>query len=473
MAEKVADAKEVTNLFSLSAHKDSDSLPNAAELDLIEQIRNAVPDELQRRKSIGLDYPCLFGDVALARVLRGCGGDVDQAQTWFKRCLENVAEYKIDDLIARMTKVLDEHPDEPCGSTHMLPNYSEVKDYVREIFHYSKCAGSGDLINYFAWSDINSQGILDNLDWDKFVQYHRGATILRMVVLERQSRLQGRMVKVIWVCDTLGVGITEAKNKEFEDKFGKDVNKFNECICAEVMRKMCFVNCPWWADKMYKSLSRIIPEGVKKKISIVNGTGLDDPEFVRFMGGKSNLQVILQSRVGLVGNAKPITPSGEITIGRRGAWDYTVDGKKGQTISWVFEVVGAATDFFVGVPDVGFSVKTYYSLSDDEVNKLAEEASESKAAGSSEDASGPPGMDEETVVPEKMVGAPQGKVGGTYEITKDGVISLQWSNMHSKVRSKTIKYKVKVHEPGTARADAVCSSSNSGSSSSSSGSDSD
>eukprot|EP00931_Biecheleriopsis_adriatica_P032725 TRINITY_DN19059_c0_g1_i1.p1 TRINITY_DN19059_c0_g1~~TRINITY_DN19059_c0_g1_i1.p1 ORF type:complete len:432 (+),score=89.38 TRINITY_DN19059_c0_g1_i1:25-1320(+) len=414
--------------LGLGESQDSDSPPTADELRLLGQLREMFAEDLSLREAKGLNTPCIFGDFALTRVLRGCMGDLDKAATWLRRLFDNMEQFELDGLIDSMCKKLDEHPELPLGHACMLPNYDELKTYLNEIYHFPKLASSGDPINYFAFCDVDSQGILDNIEWDHFVQYHRAATVLRMIVLDRLSREQNRMVKTIWIGDLKGSSIRTFHNPEFQKHFDKDIAAFQQTVAAEVLRKIYALNGPWWAVQLWQMFQRLIPEGMKRKIQLLEGGGMEDPAFTSLLGGRATLQQMLLSRKGLVGGEVE-APSGEVEVARRSVFEYCVDASEHQHISWRFYLVGGMSDALLGEPDIKFSVEALWFVDGEEGD--AAEARQS-------------GLDKEELVPEEVISISMGTAQGSCKIPRRGIVSLRWSNLHSVVRAKTLNYAVEV-----------------------------
>ena len=50
--------------------------------------------------------------------------------------------------------------------------------------------------------------------------------------------------------------------------------------------------------------------------------------------------------------------------------------------------------------------------------------------------------EENVVVEAVVVQASKGEVSGKYTASRDGVITLRWSNEHSRLRSKTVRYRI-------------------------------
>eukprot|EP00971_Amphidinium_carterae_P159010 3152764-Amphidinium_carterae.1 len=324
---------------------------------------------------------------------------------------------KVYELYCEMLQQLADNPETPFGNASMLKYREEIAPYVNEIFHYPKPSTSGDLVNYFAFCDVDSQGILDNVDWEHFVQYHRSATMLRIIVLDRLSRQTNRMAKTVWIGDLKGCPLAHLKNPDFSERFSADIGKFNENVSAEVMRRMYIINGPWWAVRLWKTFKRVIPEGIRRKFNVLDGGGFDDADFVHLVGGKAQLQQMLLSRKGLVsGNTELTSKSGEVSIGRKAFFEHSVDAKVGQQVSWSFKVSDSWN--ILGEPDVLFSVMLLRLDVDVDATP------------------------EKVAISEERYAASHGLVANSYTVQEDCIVTLRWSNAHSQVRSKTVSYSV-------------------------------
>ena len=143
-----ASRKGLAANSSQKAHKELHSLdlwPERDELELVGRLRAKFADEFERRAQTGHDWPCLFSDLALARVLRGNEGYFSESVNWFQKFLDKMAEHQVDHLVSKMTQRLEESGLDR-GCTSMLPHASEIEKHFRCVFSARRLTPSGDVI---------------------------------------------------------------------------------------------------------------------------------------------------------------------------------------------------------------------------------------------------------------------------------------------------------------------------------------
>ena len=137
---------------SHKAHRELHSLdlwPEKDELELVAKLRAKFAQDLEQRAQGGRDWPCMFSDLALARVLRGNEGYFSESVNWFQSFLTKMMEFQVDDIVARMTAKLEESGLER-GCTSMLPHAPEMEKHFRCVFSAPRLTPSGDVIWWLA-----------------------------------------------------------------------------------------------------------------------------------------------------------------------------------------------------------------------------------------------------------------------------------------------------------------------------------
>ena len=95
----------------------------------------------------------------------------------------------------------------------------------------------------------------------------------------------------------------------------------------------------------------------------------------------------------------------------------------GETIAWSFSVVAGDGDGWFGASDIEFSAVLWLHP------EFAQDGQ-------------PDEPQEEDVVEALMVQASEGEISGKYTALRDSVITLRWSNEHSRMRSKGLRYRI-------------------------------
>jgi len=404
-----------------------DSMPSEKEMHQISKLKERFAEAFSAREKAGLLHPCFFGDLAIARVLRGNDGSLSMAIKWFQRFLEKANQYGIDRHYEHVIKKLDASGSQ-YGNLTMLAYYDEVKDYCRMVFTAPRPTPKGDVVQYIAFADVDRQGILDNVDWSHWVAFMRSYMILRCIEAERLSQLRGRMVRCISIFDLedSGIGLKGLPSvPDFDERQSRDVFEFMQNICAEILGHNYVLNAPWVMVKAYNWFRNFVPEKLSRKLQLMDGDGRSDPEFLRSVGSEAQLKQLLGTRVGLTIGQKD-EPSGEKDIPPGHEFQKSREVAAGQRISWSCEVLPSFADGLLGPSSVEFGVTAYW---------LGEDL------GSGDQLERSP---VEEIIPPQVMDARRGRISGSCRSTGNGVITLQWSNYNSLMRTKAVRYSVSV-----------------------------
>jgi len=410
---------------ALTAELD-DRLPSERECLLLAKLRETFKDEFERRRLTGTLHDCFFGDLALARVLRGNGGELQAAKEWFGRFLLKAAEYGLDSLVERVRGAY-EAAGTDYGNLTMLPHHEEVHPFFRCVFTAPRPTPRGDVIWYMPLSDIDRAALAERVKPEHFVQFMRALMVLRCLEAERLSRAQGRLVKVYALLDLEGSGASSTglpSAPAFDALHAAHVGPFMQEMCAEVLAPSYVLNAPWLMVKAFNWFSALVPERLSRKLKLLDGDGSDDAEFLALVG-EAQLRFLRGSRVGLLEGLED-EAEGQREIAAGEALEKRRDVAQGQRISWRFSVL-AGYDSFLGVSDLDFGATALWLPEPGEA--LGEEL-------------------EEQLLPERTVTAADGEICGSLLVPRAGVVTLRWSNGHSVLRAKNLRFAVHVAPAG-------------------------
>lgn len=410
---------------TISPPHELDSLPTEKEKLQIAKLRERFQEAFSLREQAGLLHPCFFGDLAIARVLRGNDGSLSMAIKWFERFLDKANQYNVDRHYEYVMQRLDASGSQ-YGNLTMLPYYEEVQDYFRMVFTAPKPNPKGDVVQYLAISDIDRQGILDNVDWQHWVAFMRSYMILRCIEAERLSQLRKRMVRCISIFDLedSGVGIKGMPGlPDFDERQNRDVFEFMQNICAEILGSNYVLNAPWVMVKAYNWFSNFVPEKLSQKLRIMDGDGSRNSAFLNDIGGEQQLKHLLQTRVGLTCGQKD-EPAGVRDIPPGQDFQKTREVSAGQRVSWSCEVLANFADGLLGASSVDFGVTAYW-LGDDSGTKVHRQPVQE-------------------IIPTQTIDVKKGRITGSCKSDGNGVISFTWSNTSTMLRTKTIRYRLSV-----------------------------
>lgn len=409
-----------------------------AEEKLVNKLRRSLCRQLLERQQSGREHSCLFGQFALTRALRGNDGDSIATLHWMRVLLDKAPAWDLDKLVSEMHRRLDASPDGKPLDT-MLPHAGEVSRYIRAIFTAPETTPDGDPVNYIPLVLFDKRAIYTKMKWHHFVRYMHGATVLRIIECERLTVVQKRAVKVVTVIDLAGCGFSELVCPKFDLAYSRDVASFQTEVAAEIFGPIYVLNTPKFVMDLYWVLFRVLPERFRKKMRLVQGNGLEDPDFVRLVGGEAQLRALLAFREEVqAGEAAEDAPTcEEVRIARRGCCEVSLDVREGQRVRWSFEVLPGAGDALLGVSDVLFGVRGLWTGESKEAPEAPEERYQRLFRLLRE-------ARPEVVLAQSRVAASAGKVSGSCLADRPGVVTLAWGNGHSLARSKAVRYEVKV-----------------------------
>eukprot|EP00416_Gambierdiscus_australes_P014468 CAMPEP_0171126028 /NCGR_PEP_ID=MMETSP0766_2-20121228/112494_1 /TAXON_ID=439317 /ORGANISM="Gambierdiscus australes, Strain CAWD 149" /LENGTH=510 /DNA_ID=CAMNT_0011589033 /DNA_START=1 /DNA_END=1533 /DNA_ORIENTATION=+ len=147
------------------------------------------------------------------------------------------------------------------------------------------------------------------------------------------------------------------------------------------------MNAPWLAVKAYNCLKMFVPEKITKKMHLIDGDGLTDPNFVKAVGGETQLRQLVASRLGLVTGTAEDTGRRDVAAGDM--FQRNCDVKAGLRVEWNFAIQSGVADDWFGTSDLEFSVTALWFP---EIGALAEEAARAVSEGLVEGSLGFDGM---------------------------------------------------------------------------------
>lgn len=412
---------------------ESDPWPTERELEIVAMLRDDFKEELDKRKEDGRDYPFLFGDLALTRVLRGTGGSYRAAAKWFSNLLAQMEAWNMDDTIQELLrKSATTEPPTQFRSLDIVPFYEEFRDMVSFVPTAPQPTPSGDLVCYIPLNDMNLTRVLEEGNWEHWVQFQRCIGLLRLMQLNGLSHEQQRLARVVIIWDLDGVPWSQLRNADYMEKHQKDISSVWEQLCIEIAGTQYVLNAPWIVARVFNLFSSFMPEKFSRKFQMWSSDGTGDEELTEKVGGKEQLQELLATKVGIVDDApdEREAMSGERTIVAGEALERLQELRAGQLLKWDFEVVAGYGDGLLGISDVEFSA-SFLDIPEVAVGeRLPTEFDES-------------GRD---IAVAAMVRPQDEHSTGSYRAEADGLAVLRWSNKHSTLRSKTINFSMEVED---------------------------
>ncbi|CAJ1374230.1 unnamed protein product [Effrenium voratum] len=397
-----------------------DVWPDEEELQHIQRLREKFAEQLQVREANGTAWPCFMSDVAMARVLRGNEGYLSEATNWFQKFLTKMDKWGVDEIARDVTAKMAQAE---RGSLTMLPHAEEVGRHFRCVFSAPRLTPAGDVIWYLPLSDFDRQGLVDQVEWKHWEEFVRAMIVLRAAEAQKLSQAQHRLAKCVTILDLhgSGIGTTGVPKVESFDEPNQKNMKFMRQIVIDILGPVYVLNAPWVAVKAFNWFKSLVPERFSRKVILLDGDGTYDDDFVE-MVGEAQLKHLLATRIGLL-SGETDADAGECSIGAGESLNKCRDLKCGETIAWSFTVESGDADGWLGVSDIVFSAKMMFHP---DFNREEVE----------EEGQGTLALEETTVQ------ASNGQVTGKYTAARDGVVTLCWSNEHSRMRTKGVQFQI-------------------------------
>mmetsp|Transcript_31492 Transcript_31492/g.92201 ORF Transcript_31492/g.92201 Transcript_31492/m.92201 type:complete len:177 (-) Transcript_31492:97-627(-) len=131
-------------------------------------------------------------------------------------------------------------------------------------------------------------------------------------------------------------------------------------------------------------------------------------------------------------------PHGRTSIAQRAVFVQSIDVLPGQLVEWEFQVFSGTADGVLGQSDVAFSLDAFWTSDEPQAHdfssKLLQRLKDDR----------PLAM--ESIEPAKSYNVSLGPVKGSVLVRRPGVMWFRWSNRHSRLRRKLIRYDVKLGE---------------------------
>lgn len=394
---------------------DENPLASPEELTKIAELRTRFAGDLEKRKAAGRLPEAFFGDIKLTRLLRGNDGDMERSVLWFERYLRMYDSVGVDEMLPRL-------PDVTTGGRIDLSTMPGAKmlDHARFIWNAERLTPRGDVICYLPLSDFSVQGLVENGLFDDRRDYGTADVLLRDLHLDHMSRQQGRLAKVVWVIDFTGASLVQLVSPSMMRYEKEHCFPIVEALSVEIVHMTILANAPRWARSMWdRVFLPFMPEHFARRVVFLGSDWTTDRLLLRYVG-VDQVATFVASRLHK-GDGAGEENSGTRAIEAGSSFERVFQAKPGQCYSWSFEVEsGGFGDRVAGVPDIEFSV---VMVVDGEGEEFGEQV---------------------FVRSQEKFGSDSGQITGSYDVEKAGMLIVRWSNTHSWLRGKTIKFEVAV-----------------------------
>jgi len=311
-------------------------LATAEELEAIARLREDLKAELTKVEAEGKNYPHTTGDIFFTRVLRGNDGDVEKATTWYRTFVELREKFKLDGMHSRfdVTK-------EPWTAATM-PHSAEVMKYCNHVFDEEKYrTPQGHLVWYEACGDRRLKDMLTAIGLEKYIEFVQCACERRTSVIDALSRSSGKMVRILRILDfeATGLWMLNKEVKKIEDEHLQPVLIGTSC---ETIQLLFFINFPRVFKKIADAALMVFPKRLVARVRILGRDYLQDPEYLREVGGALSAQLTSQKRCRSDADDPMDREGSGKLVGPGVVAEKMVMVESGQRVNWTFRVGSVA-----------------------------------------------------------------------------------------------------------------------------------
>lgn len=404
------------------------TLGSEKELEDVSELRRILEPELAALTADDKSFPHTTGDIFMTRLLRGNNGNIEDACTWFRKFIEMRKKYDLDRIHRQC-----ESDSIPWVNTS-LPHSSEILPHMTISFDEEKMITPGGHLLWFdSYGDSRADECFKSSGKDKLIEYMHFVLERRTSVLDRMSREQNRMVKIIRVMDFEGVGMW-MMNSEYTKVSKEHIEPVMLGTSIEVVHLVFLINFPPWAMRVWKVASKIIPARLLTRFRIFGADFLQDKEFLSEVGVALITRCLRsRQRVGEAGVSDDgaVEGSGKI-IAAGNVMERVIEVKAGQRVAWTYKV-GTSADHGDSRGMLGKAL----DLAAGDDSTLTFSAQLLPLTEGLED------MDDlevqvKVLEEPKVVDASHGDVNGSVVAETDGVVVLRWSNHENWVRAKVL-----------------------------------
>eukprot|EP00928_Gymnodinium_smaydae_P061147 TRINITY_DN45301_c0_g1_i1.p1 TRINITY_DN45301_c0_g1~~TRINITY_DN45301_c0_g1_i1.p1 ORF type:complete len:430 (-),score=89.12 TRINITY_DN45301_c0_g1_i1:12-1139(-) len=221
---------------------------------MVAEVRRQLADALPAWDDVG-------GDIRLLRFLRGFDRDVAATVSAVRDMLSLRARHRLDALRPGVARL-------PCVQ-RSCPHYQRVLRYLPGLYSVG-LSPAGHVVCYVPIGLHNVRGLLSDVGQETYLEYYRTHIETRSAQLDRLSRSQGKICKVMIVLDLSGIGVSHLTCMEWNTFSKENMDRMNQSL-AEGLARMYFVNVPWFVNKIWSFVKGRVPEHTRRKLFFQRG----------------------------------------------------------------------------------------------------------------------------------------------------------------------------------------------------------
>eukprot|EP00928_Gymnodinium_smaydae_P044949 TRINITY_DN2_c0_g3_i1.p1 TRINITY_DN2_c0_g3~~TRINITY_DN2_c0_g3_i1.p1 ORF type:complete len:575 (+),score=98.31 TRINITY_DN2_c0_g3_i1:37-1725(+) len=308
-------------------------LANDSEKLAVSEIKQHLDAELKQLAAEGKDFPHTTGDIFFTRCLRGNNGDKDEAIKWFRKFMELRSKFGLDDIHTKM-----DADKTPFVNTNM-PHSEEVLPYCNTVFDEENLrTPSGHVVWYDALGDWRTKSMLDKLGPEKYIEFMQHTCERRTSMLDKLSRRENRMVKMLKIMDFEATGLWML-NKDYKQVQDTHVEPVLFGTSIETVHLIFLINFPSIATQLFNILSRVMPARLTKRIRILGTDYMQNKEFLTEVGPELTSKLLAMNKSHNDSNQDSYALEGKSQlVAATAIMERTVAVSPGQQVCWEFRV---------------------------------------------------------------------------------------------------------------------------------------
>ncbi|CAK9089413.1 unnamed protein product [Durusdinium trenchii] len=449
----------------MTASVTSDALPSESELELISRLQERFKCELAEREGRGQLYAPLFGDLAFTRILRQNKLDLDASCEWIRQFFEVFQELEGDTIFPEMLQKMEQiEKEQRMLRTEDLNGFHELRGLVSLIYNAEHLTKSGDTLSFYPLGALDKHQIIARGAFERYERFVLHGWLLRAIELDRMSRRQERLCRVVNVIDVTGCTLSKVICKEFDQRAEKMMQRLEKLV-PDLTAGNWVINAPWIMQKIFPWAKRALKIKVDNWF-LCNGDGEQDPSLLSVVE-VSQLRELREFRYRVKEESEKCDANMHY-IGRGQVLEKAMEVRSGQRVCWKFLVM--AGGILLPPPEIQFSVVGIWDLDDeDEVEEVLRRKPGARSGqGTAKPAVKPAmvvedggaldlvreesddseyqGLQEDILRDLDFWKSLDGENSGEVLSPKSGLIVLRWSNEFNMIRPKRIQFEVVIRD---------------------------
>ena len=207
---------------------------------------------------LGQLYDALFGDLAFTRILRQSKLDVEACCAWVRSFFDTFQELHGDEVLPEMLAKMEKvEKEERMLRSDDLDEYHGLHGLVSLIYNAERLTKTGDALSFYPLAELHKHKIMARGAFQRYERFVLHGWLLRAIELDRMSRKQRRLCRVVNVIDVTGCTFSKLICKEFDQRAEKMMQKLEKLV-PDLTAGNWVINAPWIMQKIFPWAKRTL-----------------------------------------------------------------------------------------------------------------------------------------------------------------------------------------------------------------------